>query len=259
MAKKSGGMSSKLKKLGKNWKDARKRSAEGGDGFEFPLEDGNYEFRVTGAEMTETQSGKPQVHWQFKCTEGEDKGTECNDWDQLQSEDNLYWLMRKIARLGFEPPDKVEALPEVLEEIVEAGPTFRGRVKTKDDFTHVWVNKLVAGDDEGEPEEEEKDEKEDDDDDDGVEPEEEAKSGEKDDDDDDDVEIEVGMEVVVEDEDGDEYAATVVKIIDDETLRVKDEDGKKHKVDVGSVSLPEEEEEEPEPPKKKGRKGKRVK
>jgi hypothetical protein len=134
--------SNRLKKLGGNWKKASKRdpSEFGGSA----IEDGIYRLRITGCELTESvSSGRLQIHWEFTVAEGESKGEQVHDYDGLESEDNLFFLQRKLARLGKEVPEDVSTIETVLQEIEKERPLIRARVKTKDDFTHVYINKML--------------------------------------------------------------------------------------------------------------------
>lgn len=132
----------RLKKLGTNWKKATKRDPKEFGGS--AVEDGIYRLRITGCELTESMSsGRLQIHWEFTVAEGEAKGEQCHDYDGLESEDNLFFLQRKLARLGKEVPEDISEIETVLNEIAKERPLIRGRVKTKDDFTHVYINKML--------------------------------------------------------------------------------------------------------------------
>lgn len=132
----------RLKKLGGNWKKASKRDPKEFGGS--AVEDGIYRLRITGCELTESMSsGRLQIHWEFTVAEGEQKGEQCHDYDGLESEDNLFFLQRKLARLGKEVPEDISEIETVLAEIIKERPLIRGRVKTKDDFTHVYINRML--------------------------------------------------------------------------------------------------------------------
>lgn len=134
--------SNRLKKLGGNWKKASKRDPSEFGGSS--IDDGIYRLRITGCELTESaSSGRLQIHWEFTVAEGDNKGEQVHDYDGLESEDNLFFLQRKLARLGKEVPEDVSAIEAVLQEIEKERPLIRARVKTKDDFTHVYINKML--------------------------------------------------------------------------------------------------------------------
>lgn len=148
--------SSKLKRLGGNWKKASKRDASAFGGS--TLEDGIYRMRITGAELTESQSsGRLQIAWEFTVADGDSKGEVVRDYDGLESEDNLFFLQRKLARLEKEVPEDISLIEKVLAEIIKEKPLIRAKVKTKEDFTHVYINRLLndAGEDKEAPEGEE--------------------------------------------------------------------------------------------------------
>lgn len=156
-------MKSLLAKGAKNWKTATKRESSFGSN----LEDGPYIMKVTDVELTESQSsGRPQVKWEFTVQEGESKGQKAYEYDGIETEDNLYFLQRRIARLGYEIPDDISELETLLAKIAKEKPVARCKVQTKDEYQHVYVNRLVNDADaepegaEGEPEEPDADEPE---------------------------------------------------------------------------------------------------
>ncbi|MFA7257617.1 MAG: hypothetical protein WC047_08600, partial [Kiritimatiellales bacterium] len=75
--------------------------------------------------------------------EGESQGQVQTDFDNLETEDNLFWLQSKLAKLGYELPEDIDELPEILEDIETNKPIVRCKVVCKDDFTHVYMNKVV--------------------------------------------------------------------------------------------------------------------
>ena len=137
----------RLSKLKGNWNKAKERK---GGGFESAVEDGIYKMCVTVAELTERQSsGRLQIHWEFTVMDGEFKGEAVHDYDGMESEDNLFFIQRKVTKLGHEAPEDPSEIEEILAAITKEHPVFRGRVKTKDDFTHVHINKLLEGEESG--------------------------------------------------------------------------------------------------------------
>lgn len=282
----------KLKALDDEYQSAKETAEDGGQGR---VPDGVYLLKVTGAELTASKSsGRPQVNWTFTVMSGEEKGESCYDYDGLSTETNFEFLVRRLTRLGIEPPETLAALPATLDEIMEAQPTFRGSVKTRDGFTHVYVNRLVEdmdGDDEDDEDEDKGTKKrkgkkarepEPDDDED-----EDEEDEDTDEDEDDDTDADFEDEDAIEDEDGDDdeeevelrkgmlvefkkgrkkLSGEILKFIDDGAQAVIDVDGKKVKADV-DVLFPVEgedddvddaDDEEPAPPKKKAREKKRA-
>lgn len=259
------GFQTKLKGLKTRFKKAKEREAP--EFGECPVEDGVYIFNITECELGESQaSGRLQVHWGFTVAEGDNEGQTVHDYDGLETEDNLFWVLRKLGRLGYdvdamEDPSELEA---VFQEVAEEQPLISGRVKTKDadegTFTHVYINKLLEEGDGGEEEEAEEEEPETEEEEEGVEEpeEEEAEEGEseeeepEEEDDTEEIELEEGMFVEFQSK-GKDVAGEILEFIDDNTkARIQTEEGKVFKVSVEKLNPVEgEEEPEPEPPTRK--------
>lgn len=134
----------KLAKSKAAWKAAGTREAAGFGGA--AVEDGIYNMHVVDAELTESMSsGRLQIHWTFAIAEGESQGEQIHDYDGLASEENFFWVQQKLQRLGYDVPEDPAQLPALLKQIEKDRPLFRGRVKTKEDFTHVYINKRIEG------------------------------------------------------------------------------------------------------------------
>jgi hypothetical protein len=149
----------KLKKLGTNWKKATEREASGD--YE-NLEPGIYLCAITGAELGEF-ADKIKIKWDFTVQEGESAGQVQSDFDQLESEDNQYWVQQKLLKLGYELPEDISDLPEILADIAASKPILRCKVVEKDGYINLYMNKVVSEDGgetaaeiKGDPEPEEK-------------------------------------------------------------------------------------------------------
>lgn len=274
LKKKLAGMKSK-------WNSAKKKAGEMQEYVNLP--DGFYVAKISQAKIEESSNGRPQIRWEYTVLEGDSKGESQPDWDGLDREESFVWLQRKLARLGKEVPEDPDELEAVLKEIVKEGARLRIRVKTKkkddDEFTHVYVNKVLSGGgeeteeeteeeaeaeaDADEAEAEEKSEKKSSkkkskkDDDESEEEAEEEEDAEKEDDaeaeeeeaeeeesDDDAVSLEEGMEVefTVDDK---KYTGKILEFVDDDTkARVETSKGKKFKLKIEKLSPVASEEEE---------------
>lgn len=134
----------RLGKLKGNWGKAKKRDSSEFSGS--TLEDAIYKMEVSSAELTESQSsGRLQICWEYTVLEGESKGETIRDYDGMESEDNLFFIQRKLERLGFEAPEDPSEIEKILTQVGKKKPKVRARVRTKDDFTHVYVNRLLDG------------------------------------------------------------------------------------------------------------------
>lgn len=136
------GITTKLNKLNKSWKDASKREPSQ---FE-DLEPGVYLMSMTGATCdTFGVNQKLCIKWDYTVQEGESVGSIQSDFDQLETEDNLFWVQSKLNQLGYDLPDEIKELPEVLEDIEKSKPILRCKVVEKGGYTHVYINKVVEG------------------------------------------------------------------------------------------------------------------
>jgi len=132
----------RLAKVKANWKKASERESQFG---EFPLDDGRFIAKISLMEVNESMSsGRLQVHTEFEVVEGPDTGTSCHSYEGLESEDNLFYLQRKLAKMGQEVPDDPSDLEEICKKVSKEKPVVRIRVKTKGEFTNVYVDRLIS-------------------------------------------------------------------------------------------------------------------
>lgn len=254
-------LKNKLKKAQNNWKSARTQANET-VGFA-EVSDGRYLAHLTAAVIGESKSsGRLQIQWTWTIADGEHEGDTKLDFDGLETEDNLVFLGRKLARFSYELPEDITEIADILEELIEKRPLARIRLKTRGEFQNVYVDKImqasstdddddVSDDDTGsdedaedsdggvpdDPEDESDDESDDD-------PEDE--SDDESDDSDDDQEVEIGMRVIASTKKGDS-PGEIVEIIEEEgKVRVKLDEGRTVRISVDKL----ESEPTSEPPKK---------
>ena len=143
----------KLAAVSKKWKAIKTTPPEGVNaGSDVP--DGVYKARITNAELGESQSsGRMQVAWEATIVEGEQKGDVVRDYDGLETEKNLFYLQQKLGRLKQEVPDDISEIEEVLNAITKEKPLVRIRVRTKDDYQHFQINRVLDNEDGEQPEE----------------------------------------------------------------------------------------------------------
>lgn len=282
----------KLKDAGKLWNAAKTRAAEAGSGRYAEFDDGRYMTRITDAKIGESQSsGRLQVVWTFKFEDGQYEGQTKLDFSGLETDTNLYYLAQRLQQLGYEPPDSLEEIEDILEDVKKTRPLVKINLKTKGDFQNVYIDKVFASgleesgeepedDDTAEEEtpapapkkgkaaapppepeeeeeaeeeeaEEEEEEAEEDDDSEVEEDEDEAEDG-------DEVELTVGMSVSVETSKG-SVAGEVLEILETEgKVRVRTAEGKTLRVPFDKIvvedAVPEEPKKAPAPAPKKGKK-----
>ena len=143
-------LKNKLKKAQNNWEGARSKAKESTGFTEVP--DGRYLAHLTNAQICESRSsGRLQIQWTWTISDGEFEKDTKLDFDGLETEDNLVFLGRKLSRFGYELPEDITEISDILDELIEKQPLARIRLKTKGEFQNVYVDKLmrsVSSDDE---------------------------------------------------------------------------------------------------------------
>ena len=244
-------LKNKLQKAQDNWVSARSRANESTGFTEVP--DGRYLAHLTAAQIGESKSsGRLQIQWTWTIADGEFEGDTKLDFDGLETEDNLVFLGRKLARFGYELPEDITAIADILEELIEKRPLARIRLKTRGEFQNVYVDKIMrsvdndedddesSSDDVGSDEDvedtdggevEEPDEP--DEPDESDEPDEdESDTEEESDTENDEQEVEVGMRVIASTKKGDS-PGEIVEIIENEgKVRVHLDEGRTVRISV---------------------------
>ena len=253
-------LKNKLKKAQNNWQGAREKAKDSTGFAEVP--DGRYLAHITNAQICESRSsGRLQIQWTWTISDGEFEKDTKLDFDGLETEDNLVFLGRKLARFGYELPEDITEISDILDELIEKQPLARIRLKTKGEFQNVYVDKLMQSvstdgedsDNESMSSEDEDLEEADDGSGDEVDDEQEKESNnesdadESDDEGDGDEEpVEIGMRVVATTRKGEE-PGEIIEIMESEgKCRVKLDTGRTVKIAVDKLEV------EPiqEPPKK---------
>ncbi len=130
---------SDLKDLDKVWKDGLSTGAT-----ESEIPEGRYQAKVKEIELGKSSGGRPQCKWVWKFIGGaveEVIGKEHTTYDGLESAQNMGFFFKKLRRFGLKPPESFEDMEEAVQKCL--GATVDIQVKIKDDFTNVYVNKLV--------------------------------------------------------------------------------------------------------------------
>ena len=253
-------LKNKLKKAQNNWQGARERAKESTGFTEVP--DGRYLAPLTNAQICESRSsGRLQIQWTWTISDGEFEKDTKLDFDGLETEDNLVFLGRKLSRFGYELPEDITEISDILDELIEKQPLARIRLKTKGEFQNVYVDKLmrsVSSDDENSENEsmvsEDEDlEESDDGSGDEVDDEPDDESDDESDGDSEEEPVEIGMRVIATTRKGEE-PGEIIEIIESEgKCRVKLDSGRTVRIGVDKL------ESEPiqEPPKKARRSSKK--
>jgi hypothetical protein len=120
----------KLAGLEKSWEKAKVRAQEPGDFQDLP--DGMYIAQLVTAEVTESQKGNMQIHWEYSVLEGEQQGQSIHAYSSLANEDRLVWAYRDCTKLGYDMTGvKISQLEAVCAELSKRKPTVRMQLVTK--------------------------------------------------------------------------------------------------------------------------------
>ena len=226
-----GKFSKRLKEMNERYETA-KESTQG-------VPEGKYTLQIQSCEIKESGSEKLYVLIEYLVMDGDYEGEVIRSTQFFENDVGLRILCQWIEQLGFELPDDIADLEDIIEQIADAAPMINATVKPNDDYApNVYIDELLeeedaeTGDD-AEGEEEQAEEEED-----GAEEEEEE--GEEEETPDDSL---VGQTIIAND-DGLEY--TVVEVAEDGTLTVENEDGDRYDVANGDYEIVQGEEEEEE-------------
>ncbi|MBW8002645.1 MAG: hypothetical protein FVQ80_11590 [Planctomycetes bacterium] len=150
--KKKATLSSRLKALNKAWKTATPK--QGGVG----VPDGTYEVRIDSAILEEAKStSRLQIHWTLAVLTEEYANKMLHKYDGCDKAEDLDWVQGTLETLELEIPDNIADIGPTLEEA--QGLLAEVTVQTRDEFTNIYFNDLLA-DQEEEGEEEEGEEEE---------------------------------------------------------------------------------------------------
>ena len=253
-------LKNKLKKAQNNWEGARSKAKESTGFTEVP--DGRYLAHLTNAQICESRSsGRLQIQWTWTISDGEFEKDTKLDFDGLETEDNLVFLGRKLSRFGYELPEDITEISDILDELIEKQPLARIRLKTKGEFQNVYVDKLMRSvssdyensENESMVSEDEDLEESDDGSGDEVDDEPDDESDDESDGDSEEEPVEIGMRVIATTRKGEE-PGEIIEIIESEgKCRVKLDSGRTVRIGVDKL------ESEPiqEPPKKARRSSKK--
>lgn len=143
----------RLEAAQKNWKKAKIKAAKPSE-YDSNVEDGRYNAKIVKCEVGEAQSGRVQLVTTYQITQGESKGEKIRSYDGLETEDNLVFVGRFLAKLGYELPESIKEIIGIAKEIAKDQPSCRIRVKTNGEFQNVFLDKMVDAKDEEDSEEE---------------------------------------------------------------------------------------------------------
>lgn len=251
-AKKSSGgfdLESFLRKNKTKMKEAviRAKDDEGG----FPsYDDGRYKLKLIRMEAAKSQAGRPQVCTTYKFLDGDYKGKEYRAYRGIENEDNIFYFMQDVKRLGYDIDEfEPDEFADLLKQITKDKPVIMGVLKTKEskkdgqDYQNLLINRVI-----GDDEDEDDDDDEDDEDDEPKKKKKSKKSKKDDEDDDEDSDDEDS-----EDEDDEDEDEPKKKSKKKSSKKKKDDDEDDDDEDESDEDEDDDEDEKPKK-KKKGKK-----
>lgn len=102
--------------------------------------------QLLDAEVYESKSsGNLSIRWTHMVLTGDERGEDFYDYLSLTSEFGTFQARRRLQVLGFDPPQDVAALPDVLLEVTAEEPCYVAKVDVDDEegFINVDVQRLL--------------------------------------------------------------------------------------------------------------------
>ena len=130
-------MSKFSKKLGQYNDMWKKGKDQGGD-----LPEGQYLLQLESATLRETKAGNLGISVKYLCVEGEYEGSTVSEFKNITSGKGPYFVAQWFGALGFDAPDDIEDIEDLLIEMADQAPIANCTVKVSGDFTNIYVNEL---------------------------------------------------------------------------------------------------------------------
>ena len=127
----------KLAQFDKEWEEAPVESSQQYE----DLPDGKYQVVVDSVEITESKAGNLMLKWEFGVFNGAFKGRKAWKYNGLEKKEHIEWVKKDIFTAGLEIK-KISDLPDRLKDLLDR--VLEVTIKTKNDFTNVYINKLVS-------------------------------------------------------------------------------------------------------------------
>lgn len=112
---------------------------------------GVYEMRLQAASLRESSSGKLYVRREHYILDGEAAGEVAYDNLNFETDNGMFFLGQWVDQMGFELPEDLADIEETIAAIVDASPTYIGKIIKRDGFTNVNIQRVLAEGDESEP------------------------------------------------------------------------------------------------------------
>jgi hypothetical protein len=133
----------KLKAANANWAAAKERAASSAGGIP-EFDDGRYIAQLVDAKIGESQAGRMQVVFKFVFQDTPYEGQHKLDFQGIETEQNLEFLAKRLSQLGYELPDDLPGIADILTDINESKPLCKIHLKTKGDYQNVYLDKVLG-------------------------------------------------------------------------------------------------------------------
>jgi len=106
--------------------------------------DGTYTMQLLSAEVTLSKaSNNPMVDRRHVVVDGEQEGQEVRDRMMLHTDNGPYYANKWVELMGYQSPEDLADLPEVVKVISEAHPIVVAEVRRSGEFLNVRVQQML--------------------------------------------------------------------------------------------------------------------
>ena len=183
--------------------------------------EGQYTLQLIKCALAVSQtSGNPMIKRTHLVVEGDYEGSQIYDNLVMANESNMWFVARFIELMGYQVPDDITEIEDIVSKLNDANPVYTARVKKSGDFTNVNVIQLLEEEGDG---------------DETPAPSQESDTPDPVEDDGDGDELDEGSYVKFEG-DGDEVLGEVIALEDTEVV-IKDTNGDEWTVDQEDVTV----------------------
>lgn len=140
-------LAKQLKEMKDRWNKAKQESSKpgGGGGTTLSASAGGVRHvcKLTAAKLYQGDKGT-QIILEFTSVEGDEIGEKAVRWLDLFTDEKLIWAQRDLRKLGVDVDDMdPDSLPQMCEDLVEAGPTVRITCKENGEYVNVYIDKQI--------------------------------------------------------------------------------------------------------------------
>lgn len=143
MATKTG---KQLKNIGALWGKAKEEAKKSGFSEAVPLEAGKYTLQLFQATIGDFGDQRQVMLKWIVIGDSDDKGVVCTTWQSL-AEDRVVWLLRLLTTMGVDldevQPETEDDLIEVFDKLIADNTAVEGKVREKDGYTNLYINKVA--------------------------------------------------------------------------------------------------------------------